>query len=231
VARELLRKPILENCLIVSLVSEIKDGDFSLTQNSKKDLQENRAKLSSYEWNWLSQEHGTEIIWLNSDEESSGLKGDALVTASDGKVIAVSVADCLPVLLICESGIIALIHLGWRGVKKGLLDLTIERIKEKSLEPISAVLGPSIGRCCYEFGEEELLAFVEIFGERAEGTTTKGRPSLDLKYCVKNVLRNAGIYVECEDDVCTSCDPRHWSYRQNSTEKRQVMIAWKQEGG
>ncbi len=133
-ARELFRQTLSDGSLIVSLVSEIQDADFSLTQTGNKALEQNQSRLIEGEWNWLSQEHGTGIVWLNKSERALGVKGDALSTSSSQKIIAITVADCMPLLLVEASGVISLLHLGWRGIEQGLLEKTIEFIEAKSSE-------------------------------------------------------------------------------------------------
>ena len=226
--RTLFRKNLLDGSSIDCLLSEREDGDFSTGQLDKALLEKNRLRLSNNEWNWLSQEHGTGIILLEDGERSLGSKGDAIITSSLGKVISVTVADCMPVLLMSESGTFALIHLGWRGIINGLLNLAIESMKKISHGEITSVLGPCIKSCCYEFGKMEIGRFCEKFGEEAEASTSDGRSSIDLKYCVKKGLEKESIKIEHDEAVCTKCDPRHWSFREDSTKKRQVMIAFKQ---
>jgi len=231
VARELFRQTLSDGNTIISLVSEIEDGDFSANQIRNASLKENQSKLRNVEWNWLSQEHGTEIIWLDENERAFGDKGDALGTSSPQKVIAVTVADCLPLLLIEEGGILTLLHLGWRGIEQGLLEKAIQFIGTKSNEPMSAVLGPCISSCCYEFGKHEMATLVEKYGPKVLSETLAGAPSLDMKECVREILRSCDVEVKHDDAFCTNCDPRHWSFRGEGTDKRQVMIAWKEKTG
>ena len=228
-AREIFRRILSNGNLLVSSVSEIEDGDFSVNQSVDKALEKNQFRLHAGEWNWLSQEHGTEIVWLADHERALGVKGDALITASKQKVIAITVADCLPLLLIDESGIIGLLHLGWRGIEQGLLEKAIQVIRKESVQPLSAVLGPCINVCCYEFGRNEMDILVEKYGKKIIGRTLMGALSLDIKACVKKILKSYEVGIEYEDASCTNCDPRHWSFRADGTDKRQVMIAWKQE--
>ena len=230
-ARELFRQTLSDGNLIVSLISEIEDGDFSSDQDRNRKLKENQSRIRDGEWNWLSQEHGTEIIWLDGNKGASGIRGDALATSSFQKVIAITVADCLPLLLIEESGILSLIHLGWRGIEQGLLEKSIQLIKTMSNEPMSAVLGPCINACCYEFGQNEMDNLVEKYGSKIVGKTLAGSLSLDIKECVRGILTSSDVDIKYDDPFCTSCDPRYWSFRSEGTDKRQVMIAWKEETG
>ena len=228
-AREIFRQTLPDGKLVISLISDSDDGDFSLAQQPENYLAENQRKLYKGEWNWLTQEHGTEIVWLEDDERSFGIRGDALATSSSQKVIAITVADCLPLLLTEQSGILSLMHLGWRGIEEGLLEKTLQFIRTKSSEPITAVLGPCIDTCCYEFGQNELRILVEKYGEKIVGRTNKGSIAFDMRACVKEILKSSNVEIKYEEDSCTKCDSRYWSFRADGTDKRQVMIAWKQE--
>ena len=228
-AREIFRQTLPDGKLVISLISDSDDGDFSVAQQPENYLAENQRKLYKGEWNWLTQEHGTEIVWLEDDERSFGIRGDALATSSSQKVIAITVADCLPLLLTEQSGILSLMHLGWRGIEEGLLEKTLQFIRTKSSEPITAVLGPCIDTCCYEFGQNELRFLVEKYGEKIVGRTNKGSIAFDMRACVKEILKSFNVDIKYEEDSCTKCDSRYWSFRADGTDKRQVMIAWKQE--
>ncbi len=228
-AREIFRQTLPDGKLVISLISDSDDGDFSVAQQPENYLAENQRKLYKGEWNWLTQEHGTEIVWLEDDERSLGITGDALATISSQKVIAITVADCLPLLLIEQSGILSLMHLGWRGIEGGLLEKTLQFIRSKSSEPITAILGPCIDTCCYEFGQNELRILVEKYGEKILGRTNKGSIAFDMRACVKEILKSSNVEIKYEEDSCTKCDSRYWSFRADGTGKRQVMIAWKQE--
>ena len=228
-AREIFRQTLPDGKLVISLISDSDDGDFSVAQQPENYLAENQRKLYKGEWNWLTQEHGTEIVWLEDDERSFGIRGDALATSSSQKVIAITVADCLPLLLTEQSGILSLMHLGWRGIEEGLLEKTLQFIRTKSSEPITAVLGPCIDTCCYEFGQNELRILVEKYGEKIVGRTNKGSIAFDMRACVKEILKSSNVEIKYEEDSCTKCDSRYWSFRADGTGKRQVMIAWKQE--
>lgn len=94
-------------------------------------------------------------------------QGDALITRERGVLLAVQTADCIPILLAdTKRHAVAAIHSGWRG--------TLARIAAKALgrmqmefgtrpEDVVAALGPGIGRCCYEVGEEVAREFAAQF--------------------------------------------------------------------
>ena len=95
--------------------------------------------------------------------------GDALVTTLEKSVLTVQVADCVPISLISEGGAIAIAHAGWRGLLK-VLEETSNNLAQLAGKQ-TAVIGPHIGPCCYEFGREDLDQFIQKFGISAEAST------------------------------------------------------------
>lgn len=89
--------------------------------------------------------------------------GDALVTSEPGLLLSVRVADCLPVLLVDRRlRVIAAIHAGWRGALARVIEKTageLRRLAGSRPDDLVAALGPAIGPCCYEVGEEVIDAF------------------------------------------------------------------------
>ncbi len=76
----------------------------------------------------------------------------------------VQVADCLPVALAGERGV-AMLHCGWRGLAAGIVERGVSEV-----EAVAAAIGPGIGPCCYEVGDEVLAAFADS----ATGSPTGG---------------------------------------------------------
>jgi polyphenol oxidase len=102
-----------------------------------------------------------------STEEQQPLSGDGLITATPGLLLAIQTADCLPVILVdTRRHVVGVFHAGWRG--------TVSRIVEKGVgemhrcfatnpRDIKAAIGPGIGGCCYEVGEEVRIKFESQF--------------------------------------------------------------------
>src|SRR5713226_2460757 len=89
-------------------------------------------------------------------------RADALVTKRPGLAIAVTTADCGPVLLADETaGVVGAAHAGWRGAANGVLEATIAAMEEcgADRERIVAALGPMIRQSSYEVGPEFVAAF------------------------------------------------------------------------
>ncbi len=96
------------------------------------------------------------------------LVGDGMITATAGLLLAIQAADCLPVILVDRKHrAIGVFHAGWRG--------TVKRIVEKGVgemfrhfgtraRDLEAVIGPGIGGCCYQVGEEVRVKFESQFG-------------------------------------------------------------------
>ena len=103
------------------------------------------------------------------------LRGDALITRARGLLLAIQTADCIPILLADpKHRAVAAVHAGWRGTLKRIAAKTLGRMRMLfGTRPgdVMAVLGPAIGRCCYEVGPEVVQAFAGQFAGAAEWFT------------------------------------------------------------
>jgi YfiH family protein len=118
---------------------------------------------------------------------------DAHATSVPGLGLLVLVADCVPVAL-ATSRRVAMLHCGWRGLSGGI----VERGLAGFDEPPAAAIGPGIGPCCYEVGEEVLAAFEDLDG------VAQGR-MLDLRAIVRHKLEAGGVREMEDVALCTSC--------------------------
>ena len=95
------------------------------------------------------------------------LPGDAVVSARPGLLLAVQVADCLPLLLVdAKRRVVAAVHAGWRGTLKRIAEKTVGRMRQEfgtNPKDVRAAFGPSIRRCCYEVGREVVEAYQGAF--------------------------------------------------------------------
>jgi YfiH family protein len=142
---------------------------------------------------------------------------DAHATALDGLGLLVLVADCLPVALV-GGGRVAMVHCGWRGLAGGI----VERALRSFDEPPAAAVGPGIGPCCYEVGEEVLRRF------RALDGVVSGR-MLDLRGVVIRQLEAGGVTRIEDVDLCTSCraDLFFSHRRDGGVTGRQCGLVWR----
>jgi purine-nucleoside/S-methyl-5'-thioadenosine phosphorylase / adenosine deaminase len=140
---------------------------------------------------------------------------DAHSTASRQLTPLVMVADCLPVAMVGDAGV-AMAHCGWRGLAGGIVAKTAGAI-----DASSAAIGPGIGPCCYEVGEEVLAEFDDLDGV-AEGRM------LDLTAVARALLARAGVTQVESADLCTSCEEDlFYSHRRDGERTgRQAGLAW-----
>lgn len=119
----------------------------------------------------LRQIHSDIVHRVDSPDRAAGdpLGGDALVTRAPGCLLVIKTADCVPILLAdSKQRAIAAIHAGWRGTVHRIAAKTLGRMQmEFGTRPqdVVAALGPSIGRCCYEVGEDVAREFHAQFPE------------------------------------------------------------------
>jgi YfiH family protein len=175
----------------------------------------------------LRQVHSARVI----EATAAGPRGDgdALMTRQRGLALRVVTADCVPVLLASPDAIAA-VHAGWRGLAAGILSTVVAALGPDA-RPLRAVIGPSIGRCCYEVGPEvaEQVAHragsAAVILERGEGR----RPHLDLALAARLELAAAGVEEIATIDACTRCAvERLWSYRRDGKRSgRNVALIWR----
>jgi hypothetical protein len=142
---------------------------------------------------------------------------DGHTTTAAGVPLLVLVADCLPVALVSPERV-TMLHCGWRGLAAGI----VERALEQFPEPPRAVLGPAIGACCYEVGEEVLAEFAGLQG------VANGR-MLSLNAVAQRKLQAAGVTQIDSFPLCTSCRPDlFFSHRRdNGVTGRQAGLVWR----
>jgi YfiH family protein len=143
---------------------------------------------------------------------------DGHLTAEPDLPLLVFVADCVPVALSGPGGV-AMLHCGWRGLAtSGLVEGAVAAIGATD-----AVIGPSIGPCCYEVGEEVLAAFAGL----GEGVARGGM--LDLPEVARRLLRAAGVGRIESSGLCTSCEAElFFSHRRDQgCTGRQAGLVWR----
>ena len=197
---------------------------------------------------WLSQQHG--IAVAAADELAAqqlagggltGLTGmadaasaappraDAALTRRPGRVLAVLVADCLPVLLAQrDGGAVAVAHAGWRGLAAGVLEATVAALGVAGGE-LHAWLGPAIGPAHFEVGEEVRAAFC---AHAAEARTAfirneRGRWQCDLRQLARQRLNALGVCSIHGAPRCTYAEAdAFYSFRRDGATGRMAALIW-----
>jgi len=158
---------------------------------------------------WLRQVHGRTVLAARA---GCAGEGDAVVSRDGRHALVVATADCVPVLL-AGDGVIAAAHAGWRGIAAGVVAATVARMAVPGAS-IVAWIGPAIGPCCYEVGEDVAARVVAASAPDVARPGPRGRPHLDLPAAVARQLASAGVRRVRRLDDCTRCRPeRWWSYR------------------
>jgi hypothetical protein len=168
------------------------------------------------------QVHGAVV----AGDDAALAEADGQVTARTDIAVAVLVADCLPIA-VAAPGAVAMLHAGWRGLAGGVIANGVEALRQAAGDPavpLAAAIGPGIGVCCFEVGDEVR----DAFAERVGGTGRRGR-NLDLKRIARRELMAAGVAEVDDCDLCTHCEAAlFFSHRRDGERTgRQAGVAWR----
>ncbi len=138
-----------------------------------------------------------------------GTPGDGLWSEEPGLPMLALAADCAPIAIARGVGrpALAVVHAGRIGLLGGVIEAAVAAVGPAG----SAVIGPTIGPCCYEVGSEVSEPFRARFG----GRVARGR-KLDIWMAAERALRDAGVAQVERADLCTACHPGlFFSYRRD----------------
>jgi YfiH family protein len=199
----------------------------AFTEDERDAVVENRLRLAAaigFEPERIAigyQVHGAELATHGGPQGPSPFaepgaaipEVDGHVTAEASLALLVFAADCLPVALAGPSGV-AMLHCGWRGLAAGIVARGAEAIGATD-----AAIGPGIGPCCYEVGNEVLAALHE--------PPPIGHVDLVAVACA--MLREAGVERIETSGLCTSCEAGlFFSHRRDGGRTgRQAGLAWR----
>lgn len=168
-----------------------------------------------------NQVHDNRVRIVNEDDRGKGIfiesdiKGyDGLVTNKPGVALVTFYADCVPLYFYDpEKNVIALSHSGWRGTVKRIAVETVRVMADSfgcAPQKLEVVIGPSIGKCCFEVGVEVVEAFEreQLLEEGFVSPSVSGRWHLDLQGIIKRMLEASGVRAEaiCTSGICTKCN-------------------------
>ena len=197
----------------------VSDGSFAslnlglLTEDAPENVEENRRRLCEAagadpaRLAMNRQVHASTVNRAEAGERSR--EGDGLWTDEPGVPMLKVTADCLPIALARLNGRpgLALLHAGRLGLLSGIVEAGVAALGDR----VAAAVGPGIGPCCYEVGDEIAGTYRARFGP----AVVKGR-KLDLWAVSERVLRDAGVDSVERLDLCTACDPeRFFSHRRD----------------
>jgi YfiH family protein len=142
-----------------------------------------------------------------------GEPGDGLWSDEPGLPLLAMSADCLPIAIVRRDGhrALAVLHAGWRGLTQGVVAAGVTTLGSSAK---AAIVGPAIGPCCYEVGDEVAGLF--------EPDLTVDR-KLDLWSAAERALRAAGVEAVERVDLCTRCHPELFFSHRRSGRARGVQ--------
>jgi len=178
------------------------------------------------------QVHGTTVAAVGPAERGRGARDradvlrdtDGLLTSTPRLPLVVSTADCVPVVLVAgrPARAVAAVHAGWRGMLAGIVGEAARALGAYGAAR-AAVIGPSIGPCCFTVSADVGRAFEE----RWPGTWRDGR--VDLWQAARRQLAAAGLPAAAivTSGLCTYHDDRFFSHRrEHGVTGRQAAVVW-----
>ena len=168
---------------------------------------------------YLKQVHGIDCVPATVAGEE--VEADACFTSNRNEVLAVLVADCVPVLFASKNGSsVAAAHAGWRGLANGVLHRTVEAL---GASPLCAWIGPCIGPCHYSVKKDVFDRFPNGIGFREK---SKNHWEMDLAKIATDQLSRLGVQV-FRVRFCTFCEvKRFFSFRRDGVTGRMGAFIW-----
>ncbi len=209
-------KKILKSSLLDDYDCFFTTREFVLTPADRVDLtkeaEENRKflkeKTDCIDIYTAKQIHSANIQVISKDKTFYD-DTDALISYIEGSLIILNYADCTPVILYSKKNNIgAVIHAGWRGTEAEITKKTaMKMIKEFNINPcdITALIGPCIGKCCFETDEDVFLKLVKNVKNTQLYDYKNNKYYIDLKLLNKNQLLETGIINIDISSYCTCC--------------------------
>ena len=183
-----------------------------------------------------NQVHGEAILKVSNGTGKRAGVGDGLMTDAPNLVLGVMAADCVPVLLLePDRKVAAAVHAGWRGTAAGIAAKAVTRIREEyRIDPsaLHVAMGPSIGPCCYEVGNEVAEQIGANLREALRGAWRADGPKgrLDLPAINEAQLVSVGVQRSQIRSLgpCTACNVEEFfSYRKEGKTGSQLsFIGW-----
>jgi YfiH family protein len=181
------------------------DEDANVEENRRRLCAEVAADPASVAMN--RQVHAATVH--KAQAGARGRPGDGLWSDEPGVPMLKFTADCLPIALARTNGApaLALLHAGRLGLLEGIVESGVGTLGGS----VAAVIGPGIGPCCYEVGDDIRANYRARFGD-----DVVCGPNLDLWKAAEHVLRTAGVEAVERLDLCTACNPdRFFSHRRD----------------
>lgn len=181
------------------------------------------------------QVHGSRVVQVAEADAGAGAcvaSGPGPITGCDGLwtqvpgiPLLLMFADCVPVIVVDPAGpAVAVVHAGWRGLAAGVVERAVQSMEHgRESGELMAFVGPHIGPCCYEIGDEIVSHFGNSFV-----TITAASKRFDLGAAVTYGLERAGIPKgrQWHLGICTAhTTDRFYSHRAEGRTGRHSALA------
>lgn len=200
-------RKILKSTLLQNVDCFFTTQDFVLTPSNRDDLineaEKNRKFLEEKlecKITTCKQTHSDNIAFLEPKKYFYD-DTDAIITNKENSLILLNFADCVPIILYSkEYKTGAIVHAGWRGTAAEIIKKTVQKMDVDN-KTITALIGPAIGKCCFETGED---VFKQLVKKEQTNIYIKKNDKyfIDLKQINYNQLVDAGVE---NIDICSYC--------------------------
>ena len=201
-------KKILKSTLLQDYNCFFTTREFVLTPSNREDLvdtaKENRKFLEKKLNSKITTAEQTHSDNVEIIEENNYFykNTDGLISKIENSILLMNFADCVPIILYSKKDNIgAIAHAGWRGTAKNIVENAIKKM-ETNPKNITALIGPAIGKCCFETGEDVFKQLIKNEDEKDLYEEKNGKFFIDLKKINYNQLKKMGVE---EIDVCSYC--------------------------
>ena len=206
-------KKVLKSTLLSDYDCFFTTRDFVLTPADRTDLNEiakkNRiflkTKLNSLDITTSRQTH-SDNIKIAEENNHFYDNTDALISNKENSLLLMNFADCVPIILYSKKDNTgAVVHAGWRGTANNILKKTIIKMQQElniSPKNLTGLIGPSIGKCCFETDEDVFLKLIKNKTEKNLYEKKNSKYHIDLKELNNIQLKELGVE---NIDICSYC--------------------------
>lgn len=221
-------------------LNEVEKFSFGLDEDAST-VKQNRTLLNQVvgieSIQWMLQVHGNKVFESTGSTINDFPEADGVWTKEIGKALAVTTADCVPLVLTDMKGsFVSISHFGWRGALNGLIDTLFDSVPQA--QSYVAWLGPSICGSCYEVGRDVLNKLDAIskskfckpdekllLAKTVNVLNHDVRRFFDLAGYIEHLLLHRGVVIS-RAHRCTMHERGLYSYRRNPVAGRFATLVW-----
>jgi YfiH family protein len=168
---------------------------------------------------WLNQQHSSVVVdyfevgmaGKEANNESNGNVCDGIYTNVTNTPLAVMTADCLPVVFACnETGQVAAIHAGWRGLLNGILRDAVATFS--NTQTLNVWIGPSISKAHFQISHDIVEQFTDFKDALTSDNETE-KYLVDLAAIAQKQLEDLGVLAIQKSPICTYSNDNCFSHR------------------